>query len=528
MLALLILVSLAAHVALILLIPSFSIFPTPSQYIEIDMVEVGQALSAEQGEESAEESEFLPSRIPEEAAPVIETGLGALEWDTFAPQPAGDLREFEWQALMKPEQAAPETIPPAEMLMTQENAEKERPDMAERELSEVSLVDDAVTAVEPPPRQTDEETIKTPDEFALSPPAEVAEAVMPEMLPPLNTSIESGRTLPVEPREVERATWAQLALEKEMIAPARLPEAKSVPEFEQHEAFQVDVPPVSEISSLSAEQFSPSEEMPFPEKIVLSALPISPSEPMLTARIEREMPQKLPTSLDREPQVEPVISPVNQPISSSEKAIPAEQTPEALPVSTVARGSQETPAATEIEEFLPPQPVAICPGIAEDDARIAIISEMPTLQPSRPAVLESRRLPSRFASIPAQTIPAMESVPEQTMTKALPPTLDEIAEVSHEDTAPEEETVQIEGPASARQVAYRPARLPSVTLDRDVTIRLKFWVLPDGTIGEVVPLQRGDVRLEQAAIQYVKSWRFTPISGSETVWGIIPVKYRLK
>ena len=82
--------------------------------------------------------------------------------------------------------------------------------------------------------------------------------------------------------------------------------------------------------------------------------------------------------------------------------------------------------------------------------------------------------------------------------------------------------------ASARTVSYRPTRLPNVTLDRDVTIRLKFWVLPDGSVGEVVPLQRGDVRLEQAAIQYVKSWRFTPVSDNETVWGIIPVKYRLR
>ena len=119
-------------------------------------------------------------------------------------------------------------------------------------------------------------------------------------------------------------------------------------------------------------------------------------------------------------------------------------------------------------------------------------------------------------------------VPESALTKTLPQPVDDIAQVAREEETPPEETIQIEGPASARQVVYRPSRLPSVTLDRDVAIRLKFWVLPDGAVGDVVPLQRGDVRLEQAAIQYVKSWRFTPISSGETVWGIIPVTYRLK
>ncbi|PIE35512.1 hypothetical protein CSA56_03975 [candidate division KSB3 bacterium] len=62
----------------------------------------------------------------------------------------------------------------------------------------------------------------------------------------------------------------------------------------------------------------------------------------------------------------------------------------------------------------------------------------------------------------------------------------------------------------------------------EVELRLKFWVLPDGTVGEVVPLQRGDVRLERAAIQYLKSWRFTPAPDSRTAWGIMPIKYTLK
>jgi TonB family protein len=87
----------------------------------------------------------------------------------------------------------------------------------------------------------------------------------------------------------------------------------------------------------------------------------------------------------------------------------------------------------------------------------------------------------------------------------------------------------IEGPASRREVLYKPTWLPEVHIDVEVDIQLKFWVLPDGTVGEVIPLQRGDVRLERAAIEYLKNWRFTPVApDTPQTWGIIPIKYKLQ
>lgn len=87
----------------------------------------------------------------------------------------------------------------------------------------------------------------------------------------------------------------------------------------------------------------------------------------------------------------------------------------------------------------------------------------------------------------------------------------------------------IEGPASKREVLYKPTQLPDVHIDIEVDIRLKFWVLPDGSVGEVIPLQRGDVRLERAAIEYLKNWRFTPVAPDRPqVWGIIPIKYKFQ
>jgi hypothetical protein len=87
----------------------------------------------------------------------------------------------------------------------------------------------------------------------------------------------------------------------------------------------------------------------------------------------------------------------------------------------------------------------------------------------------------------------------------------------------------IEGPAAQRKVLYKPRAFPEIQLDAEVNIRLKFWVLPDGTVGEVLPLQRGDIRLERAAIEYLRSWRFTSVSPNQPkVWGIIPITYKLQ
>jgi TonB family protein len=106
---------------------------------------------------------------------------------------------------------------------------------------------------------------------------------------------------------------------------------------------------------------------------------------------------------------------------------------------------------------------------------------------------------------------------------------DVVEHVEIEQDEAETSAFAIEGPAAGRDVLYKPPNLPDLELDMEVTIRLKFWVLPDGSVGEVVPLQRGDVRLERAAIQYLKGWRFTPVAPEQPiVWGIIPITYKLQ
>jgi len=86
---------------------------------------------------------------------------------------------------------------------------------------------------------------------------------------------------------------------------------------------------------------------------------------------------------------------------------------------------------------------------------------------------------------------------------------------------------QIEGPVKGRAIVYQPPP-PQVDIVNEVEFRLKFWVLPDGTIGEVIPFKRGDAKLERIAISYLKKWQFKPLppeAPQQKIWGTIPIRF---
>ncbi len=49
-------------------------------------------------------------------------------------------------------------------------------------------------------------------------------------------------------------------------------------------------------------------------------------------------------------------------------------------------------------------------------------------------------------------------------------------------------------------------------VDKEIDIRLKFVIMPDGTVGTIIPLTKADTRLETAAINSLKQWRFEPLN----------------
>ncbi len=89
---------------------------------------------------------------------------------------------------------------------------------------------------------------------------------------------------------------------------------------------------------------------------------------------------------------------------------------------------------------------------------------------------------------------------------------------------------QIEGPVKGRKIIRQPGP-PKVNIAIEVELQLKFWVLPDGTIGEVIPIKRGDAQLERIAIAYLKHWRFEPLAPEvpqQNIWGIIPIRFTVQ
>ena len=48
-------------------------------------------------------------------------------------------------------------------------------------------------------------------------------------------------------------------------------------------------------------------------------------------------------------------------------------------------------------------------------------------------------------------------------------------------------------------------------VSKEIDVKLRFTILPDGTVGKIFPLIKADTRLESAAINSLKRWRFEPL-----------------
>jgi len=169
---------------------------------------------------------------------------------------------------------------------------------------------------------------------------------------------------------------------------------------------------------------------------------------------------------------------------------------------------------------------------AKDRENILFIPK-PVLDNSLSSVLEGSIVPQGQRM--GKELPGMFS--EMGMgEKEIPGRLEKIVPSSQEiikpslDKAVIEDLVGIHGPVAKRKMVYKP-KPPVASVSVEATIKLKFWVFPDGTVGKVIPLVKGDATLEQIAISYIKRWRFTPLPSSGPQiqeWGTIPIKFTTK
>ncbi|MCX6148963.1 MAG: TonB family protein [Ignavibacteriales bacterium] len=68
-------------------------------------------------------------------------------------------------------------------------------------------------------------------------------------------------------------------------------------------------------------------------------------------------------------------------------------------------------------------------------------------------------------------------------------------------------------------------------VSKEIDVKLKFTILPDGTVGNIIPLIKSDSRLENTAINSLRQWRFEPLPASKKQFdqtAVIVFPYRLK
>jgi protein TonB len=65
-----------------------------------------------------------------------------------------------------------------------------------------------------------------------------------------------------------------------------------------------------------------------------------------------------------------------------------------------------------------------------------------------------------------------------------------------------------------REVQYDPLPTYPPGVNKEVRIKIRITVLPDGTVGDMIPLQKGDVTLETITMKALKQWRLNPLEPS--------------
>jgi periplasmic protein TonB len=251
----------------------------------------------------------------------------------------------------------------------------------------------------------------------------------------------------------------------------------------------------------------------------------SPSGLQLPTEVEVQLrewpaPPSQPTSLESAPLAEP--SPT----------LPTPPPKPALPPNTQALQEAVqagfTPVPTDrLEVALPEQlPTLPAQGVQPDPIYLAAAPQ--------DALQHEPRL-SDSVALPDLPVPERQSAE----VKALPalPTLEPAV---RRPTAPARTAtvtvpsappgVSIKGPASERQVLSQPPP-PQVTVESESEIELRFWILPNGAVGRVIPVKKSDPRLEALAINYLRHWRFNPLPSDaiqDEQWGVIPFRFRMR
>jgi periplasmic protein TonB len=94
-----------------------------------------------------------------------------------------------------------------------------------------------------------------------------------------------------------------------------------------------------------------------------------------------------------------------------------------------------------------------------------------------------------------------------------------------------ESPFKIEGQAALRSILVKQLPNYPENLQQEAVVRIRFTVLPNGLIGEMIPVLKGSDILEKITMEAFKQWRFNPLPPNVpqvTEQGFITFRYILK
>ena len=78
-----------------------------------------------------------------------------------------------------------------------------------------------------------------------------------------------------------------------------------------------------------------------------------------------------------------------------------------------------------------------------------------------------------------------------------------------------EKPYEISWEGVVRDILYDPLPTYPKGLDKEARIKIKITVLPNGTIGNLIPIQKADATLESVTMKSLKLWRLSPLKPTD-------------
>ena len=82
-----------------------------------------------------------------------------------------------------------------------------------------------------------------------------------------------------------------------------------------------------------------------------------------------------------------------------------------------------------------------------------------------------------------------------------------------------------------REILVSPLPKFPESVKKEVVLKFRIQVIPDGTVREIIPLQKGEATLETITTQALKQWLFNPLEKSApqvSQYGVITFRFVLK